>query len=71
MATYLCGIDNGTTGTKAMVFDLAGNILGEAYREYKCEFPKPGWVDQDAEMLFTSSCAALKSAIEKSHVDPK
>ena len=71
MATYLCGIDNGTTGTKAMVFDLKGNVAGEDYREYKCEFPKPGWVDQDAEMLLASSCAALKSAIAKSGVDPK
>jgi xylulokinase len=71
MATYLCGIDNGTTGTKAMVFDLAGNVVGEDYREYKCEFPKPGWVDQDGEMLLASSCAALKSAIAKSGVNPK
>jgi len=71
VATYLCGIDNGTTGTKAMVFDLKGNVVGEDYREYKCEFPKPGWVDQDAEMLLASSCAALKSAIAKSGVNPK
>jgi len=71
MATYLCGIDNGTTGTKAMVFDLAGNVIGEDYREYKCEFPKPGWVDQDGEMLLASSCAALKSAIAKSGVNPR
>jgi len=70
MAKYLCGIDNGTTGTKAMIFDLSGNLISEDYREYKCEYPKPGWVDQDAEMLFTSSCAALKSAIEKSGIDP-
>jgi xylulokinase len=71
MATYLCGIDNGTTGTKAMVFDLEGNLIGEDYREYICEYPKPSWVDQDAEMLFTSSCAALKSAIAKSGIDPR
>ena len=71
MATYLCAIDNGTTGTKAMIFDLAGNVVGEDYREYKCEFPKPGWVDQDAEMLLASSCAALKSAIARSGVNPK
>jgi xylulokinase len=71
MATYLCGIDNGTTGTKAMVFDLAGNVIGEDYREYKCEFPKPGWVEQDGEMLLAASCAALKSAIARSGVNPK
>jgi xylulokinase len=54
-----------------MIFDLEGNLIGEDYREYICEYPKPGWVDQDAEMLFTSSCAALKSAIAKSGIDPK
>ena len=29
---YLCGVDNGTTGTKAMIFDLQGNVVGSAYR---------------------------------------
>lgn len=68
---YLCGVDNGTTGTKAMIFDLQGNVVGSAYREYKCEYPKPGWVDQDAELLFSELCAAIKTAITSAGIDPR
>jgi xylulokinase len=53
-----------------MIFDLSGNVVGEHYREYKCEFPNPGWVDQDAEMLLTEACAAIKTAIEMAGIDP-
>jgi xylulokinase len=66
---YVCGIDNGTTGTKAMIFDLEGNVVGSAYREYKCEYPNPGWVDQDANELFDELCYAVKAAVQDSGVD--
>ena len=42
MSDYLVGIDVGTTGAKALVVDLQGNLLGSGYREYPCFFPKPG-----------------------------
>lgn len=45
------GIDVGTTGTKVIVFDLQGNILASAYREYECSYPHPNWVEQDCSEL--------------------
>jgi xylulokinase len=38
---YLAGIDIGTTGTKAVIFDLTGSTIASAYREYSCVYPKP------------------------------
>lgn len=51
MAEYVMGVDVGTTGTKAIIFDLTGIEKGKAYQEYTCEYPQPNWVEQDARML--------------------
>ncbi|MDR1078170.1 MAG: hypothetical protein LBL55_05865 [Propionibacteriaceae bacterium] len=68
---YVIGIDTGTTGVKAKVYDLTGAIMAEAYREYGCVYPQPGWVEQDINMLSRSNEEVLREAIEKSGVDPK
>lgn len=39
----LVGLDVGTTGCKAVAFDLQGNVIASAYREYPLLHPKPGW----------------------------
>lgn len=68
---YLLGLDEGTTGCKAVVFDLSGNVIGEDYREYPCYFPNPGWVEQRDDEITEGLYASVRSAIEKSKVDPK
>lgn len=68
---YLAGIDIGTTGAKAAIFDLSGNIVGSGYREYPCYYPRPTWVEQDAALLVDSAFAASREAILASGVDPK
>lgn len=70
MATYLAGIDIGTTGSKGMVFDTKGNALASAYIEYPCTYPKPGWVEQDPDLLVVSAMDAMKQAVAKSGVNP-
>lgn len=66
MATYLLGIDAGTTGCKTSIFDLEGKLYGSDYREYPCYYPNPGWVEQIPEdmtqALFESVRAALRDA---------
>jgi len=62
---YICGVDIGTTGVKAEIYDLSGELVASAYTEYNCIFPRNGWVDQDGEMLFRESCKTLKMAVEK------
>lgn len=45
MAQYVMGIDVGTTGAKAMVTDLQGNVIGKGYREYQLDYPHKDWVE--------------------------
>lgn len=67
---YLLGLDNGTTGVKCKIYDLEGNIMGEGYREYSCVYPKPGWTDQDVNMLMEANYQALGDVLKKSGVNP-
>jgi xylulokinase len=70
VATYLAGIDIGTSGAKGMVFDLQGNALGSGYQEYPCTYPRPGWVEQDADHIVDSTLRAMAEAVRESGVAP-
>jgi xylulokinase len=67
-AEYVAGIDIGTTGVKAIVFDTEGAIISSAYREYPSLFPQPGWVEQDVEHVWKKTCEAAKEALAKSGI---
>jgi xylulokinase len=67
---FLMGIDEGTTGCKACLFDETGELVASASREYPSFYPHPGWVEQDIEQIKGSVFAACKEAIEVSGVDP-
>jgi len=68
----LVGLDIGTTGCRAIVFDAGGQILGQAAREYAVLFPAPGRAEQDAEEVWQSAWAALSEALgaAPSRADP-
>jgi xylulokinase len=61
----LVGLDIGTTGCKASVFDLGGTLLGSASREYAVDMPHPTWAEQDAENVWRLAQAALGEALGK------
>jgi xylulokinase len=67
---YIAGIDIGTTGSKAGIFDLTGNMLSSGYREYSCSYPKPNWIEQDPSFLVSQAMEASKDAIRKSGINP-
>lgn len=69
MAKYVVGVDVGTTGSKAMVIDMKGNILGKGYREYALDYPKTNWVEVGAQFLLNLTFEAVKEAVEDSKVD--
>jgi glycerol kinase len=48
----ILAIDQGTTGTTCLVFDEAGQIAGRAYSEFEQHFPRPGWVEHDANEIW-------------------
>ena len=67
---YVIGIDTGTTGVKAKIYDLSGRIVAEAYSEYECSYPRPGWVDQDVTMLSRANDEVLQRLMQTSGIDP-
>lgn len=70
MGKYLCGIDVGTTGAKTMIFDLESRVLGSAYREYGCTYPKPNWVEQDIEMVLEKTFETCREAVIRAGISP-
>jgi xylulokinase len=71
MSNYVVGIDVGTTGSKAMVMDLKGSIIGKGYYEYKLDNPKPNQVTVGAKFLLDITFKCVKDAVVDSKVDPK
>ena len=65
MGDLLLVIDEGTSTTRAMVFDLAGHCLGQAQKPVPTTFPEPGWVEQDASEIWTLTLAAAREVIEQ------
>jgi len=59
----LLGLDIGTTGCKAIVFDVEGNILGSAYREYPLVHPRPGWTELDATLVWSRVEESIRQAV--------
>jgi sugar (pentulose or hexulose) kinase len=70
VATYLAGIDIGTSGAKGMVFDIQGKPLATASREYPCTYPRPAWVEQDADLVVSATMEAMSQAVRESGVQP-
>lgn len=60
---YLLAIDQGTTGSTALVFDERAQIAGRGYAEFTQHFPKPGWVEHDAEEIWTVSLGVIEAAL--------
>ena len=62
MAKYLMALDQGTTGSRCILFDTAGNPVCSAAQEYTQYFPRDGWVEHDPMQIFDSQLAATSSA---------
>jgi len=67
---YILAIDQGTTGTTAMVFGPDGRALAKVNREFTQYFPKPGWVEHDPMEIWASAVKTIGDAIKKSGVKP-
>jgi glycerol kinase len=66
----LLAIDQGTTGTTCLVFDLDGELTGRAYREFTQHFPRPGWVEHDAAEIWEVTQAVAGEALDDAGVAP-
>lgn len=65
MGDYILSIDQGTTSTRAVVFDQELNIISKAQEEFPQHFPKPGWVEHDPDDLFNTALSTCREAISK------
>jgi len=70
MTGYVLAIDQGTTGTKVIVFDHEGSVKSLAYSEFTQHYPKPGWVEHDAEEIWSVSHNLIREALSKADVQP-
>jgi len=63
MSDVVLALDQGTTGSTALVFSASGEVLGRAYAEIAQHYPRPGWVEHDAEEIWRTSLAMMRSAL--------
>ena len=71
MAKHLLAIDQGTTGSTALVVSLEGVTLGRSTSEFPQHFPKPAWVEHDAHEIWGSVEASVVAALKAAKVDAK
>ncbi|MCL7990367.1 MAG: glycerol kinase GlpK [marine benthic group bacterium] len=69
-AGAVLAIDQGTTGSRAMLMDHGGNVLGAAYEEFRQYFPAPGRVEHDAEQIWDSVISVVGRAVAEAGITP-
>lgn len=67
--THLIAIDQGTTSTRAIVFDAAGTPTAVAQRELPQIYPRSGWVEHDADVIWADVVAVVREAMAKAGLD--
>jgi glycerol kinase len=65
----ILAIDQGTTGTTCLVFDMEGRIRGRAYSEFRQHFPQPGWVEHDANEIWEVTRRVASHALADAKAD--
>ncbi|NTF32640.1 glycerol kinase GlpK [Rhizobium skierniewicense] len=68
MGGYILAIDQGTTSTRAIVFDGAMQVAGTGQKEFRQIFPDSGWVEHDPEEIWESVVWSIKQALEKANL---
>ncbi len=70
MPRYIAAIDQGTTSTRCLLLDERAHIAAAAQREHQQIYPRPGWVEHDAEEIHLATCRVIEQAIVESSVRP-
>ncbi|XOQ26481.1 MAG: glycerol kinase GlpK [Mitsuokella multacida] len=67
MATkFVMALDAGTTSNRAIIFDSNSKVIGVSQKEFTQHFPEPGWVEHDAEEIWSTMVTVMKEALEQS-----
>ena len=71
MDTYILSLDQGTTSSRAIIFNKKGEIVHIAQREFTQYFPKPGWVEHNATEIWGSILAVIATVLSESGIKPE
>jgi glycerol kinase len=63
VARYILALDQGTTSSRAIVFDQSGRIIATGQREFQQLYPRPAWVEHDPEAIWRSQVTAMRQAL--------
>jgi glycerol kinase len=67
-ATHVLALDQGTTSSRAIVFNLLGQVVAVAQEEFTQFFPKPGWVEHDADEIWRTQLAVARTALRRARL---
>ena len=70
MATYIAAIDQGTTSSRCMVFDHAGDVVSVSQTEHEQIFPRAGWVEHDPVEIWENTRKVIGGALADANLDP-
>jgi glycerol kinase len=71
MEKYILSLDQGTTSSRAILFDKAGKVVHVSQKEFTQHFPKPGWVEHNANEIWGSVLAVIAGVLSESNVKPE
>lgn len=70
MKKYIVALDQGTTSSRAIIFDKEQNVVGVSQKEFRQIYPKEGWVEHDPMEIWGSQYAVLQEVLAKSNITP-
>src|SRR5471030_1025637 len=62
---YILALDQGTTSSRAMVFDRQGNVVSVAQKEFQQIYPRPGWVEHDPQDIWSTQAGVAAEAVTR------
>lgn len=67
---YVMALDAGTTSNRAIIFDQDSNIIAVAQKEFTQIFPKAGWVEHDADEIWSTQIEVMKQVVKEAGISP-
>src|SRR5512147_125232 len=68
MGQYIMALDQGTTSSRTLIFDKAGEIVSSSQQEFKQIYPQRGWVEHDPEEIWTSQLRTIREALNRGNL---
>ena len=65
---YIIALDQGTSSSRAILFDSEGNLISKMQREFSLDYPKDGWVEIDTEILWKVSLGVLTDLLDREKI---